>query len=210
MRRIVYDAGVLAPLVLAAGRSSRMGSPKALLRDREGRSFIARIVRSLGEAGFGAVTVVTSAASHEAIAQALAADRPPVETRLALNQDPERGQLSSIWTGMDAAVTPAVTGILLTLVDVPFVSSRTIRAVVDAYEAAHAPIVRPADGDRHGHPVIFDRTMFRELRDADLHAGAKVVVRAHEYEILNVVVDDEGAFLDIDTPDDYAEASRSS
>jgi len=58
-------------------------------------------------------------------------------------------------------------------------------------------------GDRHGHPVIFDRALLDELRAAPLDAGAKSVVRAHEHEILNVAVDDEGCLADVDTPEDY-------
>jgi molybdenum cofactor cytidylyltransferase len=58
-------------------------------------------------------------------------------------------------------------------------------------------------GDRHGHPVIFDRVVFDALRAADPAAGAKEVVRARQHEILNVPVEDEGAFVDLDTPEDY-------
>lgn len=201
---------MLAPIVLAAGQSRRMGSPKALLRDREGCPFVVRIVRTLAAAGFRAVTVVTGPASHEAIVAALSAERSSdpaaARVRFALNDDPDRGQLSSIWVGIDAVSAPDVAGILLSLVDVPFVSERTIRAVADAYHARPAPIVRPADGLRHGHPVIFDRALFGELQRADVAIGAKMVVRAHASETLDVPVSDEGAFLDIDTPEDYERA----
>jgi molybdenum cofactor cytidylyltransferase len=64
--------------------------------------------------------------------------------------------------------------------------------------------VRPARGNEHGHPVIFDRSLFDELRSADPALGAKSVVRAHAAEILNLRIDDPGAFLDIDTPEVYA------
>jgi molybdenum cofactor cytidylyltransferase len=58
-------------------------------------------------------------------------------------------------------------------------------------------------GNRHGHPVIFDRAVFDELRAADPAAGAKEVVRARCGDIVNVPVEDEGAFVDLDTPEDY-------
>jgi molybdenum cofactor cytidylyltransferase len=63
--------------------------------------------------------------------------------------------------------------------------------------------VRPAIGDRHGHPVIFDRAVLKALRTAPIDAGAKTVVRAHEHDLLNVPVDDEGCLVDVDTPDEY-------
>jgi molybdenum cofactor cytidylyltransferase len=75
--------------------------------------------------------------------------------------------------------------------------------VIEAWHRSRAPIVRPAIGDRHGHPVLFDRAVFEELRRAPANVGAKAVVRAHEQEIENVQVSDEGCVVDIDTPLDY-------
>ena len=95
---------------------------------------------------------------------------------------------------------------LVTLVDVPLVTAATVEALLAAYRASRAPVVRPARGGRHGHPVIFDRAVFDELRRADLAAGAKTVVQARLDQVLDVPVEDGGAFLDVDTPDDYARA----
>ena len=69
-------------------------------------------------------------------------------------------------------------------------------------------IVRPTrpDGPGHGHPVVFGRALFAALRRADPAPGAKPVVRAHEGEAEDVVVDDAGAFTHIDTPEDYRRA----
>ncbi len=61
----------------------------------------------------------------------------------------------------------------------------------------------PARGDRHGHPVIFDRAMFDELKSADLATGARAVIARHAADAVDVPVDDEGALADIDTPEDY-------
>jgi molybdenum cofactor cytidylyltransferase len=134
---------------------------------------------------------------------AIAADASVVAPRFVRNPDPSRGQLSSLWTGMDALRTDAE-AMLVTLVDVPMVRSGTIVRVADAWRRTRAPIVRPAIGPRHGHPVIFDRALFAELRAAPLDAGAKAVVRAHETDIVNVAVDDAGCLVDVDTPADYA------
>jgi len=199
---------MIAPIVLAAGESTRMGSPKALLPDRDGRPFVARIVRTFAEAGFDEVTIVTGTA-HARIVAAVAADRPPIAVRFARNPDPSRGQLSSIWTGLDAAVRADTRAVLITLVDVPFVSSATVRAVADAYCRSGAAIVRPAIDGRHGHPVVFDRALFDALRRADPSAGAKSVLRANADAIVHVTVDDHGSFVDVDTPDEYQRLLRS-
>ena len=63
--------------------------------------------------------------------------------------------------------------------------------------------MRPSVGGRHGHPVVFARSMFDELRAADPAVGAKAVVRAHAANAIDVAVDDAGACQDIDTPEDY-------
>lgn len=183
-----------------------MGTAKAVLPDAEGRPFVARIARTFAAAGLADIIVVTGR-QHDAIAAALAADQPPVMPRLVRNADPSRGQLSSLWAGLDA-VDAAVEGVLMTLVDVPMLRASTIGAVIDAWRATHAPIVRPAIGDRHGHPVLFDRSTFDELRRAALTEGAKAVVRAHAERVVNVPVDDPGCLVDVDTPRDYEEALK--
>ena len=67
-----------------------------------------------------------------------------------------------------------------------------------------APIVRPVRGEEHGHPVLIDRSLFGALRAADPSTGAKPIVREHVSPAGDVVVDDDGAFIDIDTPEEYA------
>ena len=91
----------------------------------------------------------------------------------------------------------------MTPVDIPMVHPSTIRQVIEAWERTHAPIVRPAVGERHGHPVLFDLAVFDALRHAPLAEGARAVVHATGDRLMNVTVDDEGCLIDIDTPADY-------
>lgn len=198
---------MVAAIILAAGESTRMGRPKALLADPDGRPFVARIVRTFAAAGIGDVVIVTGR-QHAAIAQALAADDPPVRPFLVNNPEPSRGQLSSLWVGLDAVLRPDVEAVLVTLVDVPMVRTSTVRDVLEAWRKTGAPIVRPAIGARHGHPVLFDHTVFEELRRAPLNEGAKAVVHAHGHQVVNVPVDDQGSLVDVDTPDDYEAMKR--
>jgi molybdenum cofactor cytidylyltransferase len=193
---------VLTAIVLAAGGSTRMGRPKALLPDGDGRPFVARLARTFLAAGIDEIVIVTGAV-HDAVVEALKHDGVPVMPRVVPNDDPARGQLSSLWVGLDAAQRPDLDAVLMTLVDVPMVRPATVRAVIDAWRQERPPIARPAIGERHGHPVLFDRAVFDELRRAPLDAGAKAVVHAHQNEIVNVAVDDEGCLIDIDTPYDY-------
>lgn len=193
-------------MVLSAGESTRMGSPKALLHDTDNRPFVARVVRTLLTAGLTDVLIVTGS-QHRSIASALVADGLGEGVRLIRNADPSRGQLSSIWAGLDACASDTE-GLLMTLVDVPMLAASTVSAVVDAWRRTRAPIVRPIIDGRRGHPVIFDRQVFDELRNAPLDAGARAVVRAHWHDSLDVPVDDRGCLVDVDTPSDYERLRR--
>jgi molybdenum cofactor cytidylyltransferase len=193
---------LLPGVILAAGDSVRMGVPKASLLTPDGETFVGHLTRTLRDAGIVDLVIVTGR-HHDAVIDALARDRPLAPPRIVRNPDPTRGQLSSLLAGMDAVVSAQTDAVVVTLVDVPLVRVTTVAAVIDAWRHSRAPIVRPAIGDRHGHPVIFDRAVFDEIRRAPLDAGVKSVVRAHEHEIVNVPVDDEGCVRDVDTPSDY-------
>ena len=192
---------MLPAIVLAAGDSTRMGSPKALLLTPDGQPFVTSIVTAFAAAQLTDIVVVTGR-DHEAIVDALRTNALPVVPRVVRNIDPSRGQLSSLWVGMDA-IPESAAAMLVTLVDVPLMSSMTVTAVIEAWRRTKAPIVRPALGDRHGHPVLFDRRVFDELRTVSLAEGAKAVVRRHANELVDVPVTDERCLVDIDTPEDY-------
>lgn len=184
-----------------------MGSPKALLRDGDGRTFVTRIILTLLDAAVTRVVVVTGV-HHDAIVDAIAREHLDHLITIVRNDDPDRGQLSSLWCGMDEVCTSDTPAFAATLVDIPAIRSDTVRTVVDAWSRTRQPIVRPRVGVRRGHPVIFDRAVFDELRRAPLDGGARVVVRAHAADVLDVPVDDPGCIVDVDTPADYRTFQR--
>src|SRR5438552_865572 len=192
---------MIPAIVLAAGRSTRMGRPKALLPLGGRETFLSRIVGTLHDADVDDVIVVVG---HEF--EAIIADfaQRDAAARFVINHDYDSGQLSSVLAGVRVIDRPGVAAALLTLVDVPLVKASTVRAVIDHYRRTRAPIVRPVRAGRHGHPVLIDRTLFEDLRAADPERGAKAVVRAHASAAGELEVqDDEGAFRDIDTPAEY-------
>jgi molybdenum cofactor cytidylyltransferase len=193
-------AAMIPAIVLAAGKSSRMGRPKAALPLPGGDTFITRIVRTFSAASVEDVVVVVG---HDAKAVVDAFAASDLVARFVENPDYEQGQLSSLLAGLRVVDRPGVVATLITLVDVPLVSAATVGAVVDRYRATHARVVRPVRGNQHGHPVLIDRALFDAIRRADPAAGAKAVIRAYVSDAGDVVVDDAGAFVDADTPDDY-------
>ncbi len=190
-------------IILAAGRSTRMGTPKALLSAGRGRAsptFVHLLAQTLLDGGVTDALIV-GRPDDEPLQREL--ERLGRSVRYVVNTRAETGQLSSVVAGLNAADRPGVRGILVTPVDSPFVRSSTIRALIETASAAHPPIVRPAYHGRHGHPVIFARAVFDELRRADASVGAKAVVHAHAADIVNVEIDDPGVLADVDTPEDY-------
>jgi CTP:molybdopterin cytidylyltransferase MocA len=192
---------MIPAVILAAGASTRMGRPKALLPiGREGETFIARLVRTFCEAGADDLVVVVGAHA-DGVSEAVA--RMPVFARVVENRAYERGQLSSLVAALDVVDRPGVRAVMVMPVDMPLVTQATVRALVDAYRERPHLVVRPVLGDRHGHPVIFDRALFAELRRTDFSIGARAVIAAHPRDVLDVPLTDPGAFQDIDTPEEY-------
>ncbi|MCC6992779.1 MAG: nucleotidyltransferase family protein [Acidobacteria bacterium] len=191
---------MMRAILLAAGASTRMGQPKAGLRvPASGQTFAAAAVEALRASGVTGVVVVAGA-HPEAVTAAVAGLQ---DVRVVVHDGWAAGQLSSLRAGLDAVDGPELEAMLVALVDCPLVRPATVRRLVQTWERTRAPIVRPAIGDRHGHPVIFDRVTFDDLRSAPLEVGAKAVIGRWSAAIANVVVDDRGVLADIDTPADY-------
>ena len=197
-----YSSCVLAAAVLAAGLSTRMGGrPKGLLKLDDRDAFVTRIVRTFNEAGIRDVVVVIG---HEAAAVQRAVESSGLAVRCVLNPDYERGQLSSMVTAINAVDHAGIDGLLLSLVDAPLFAASTVGALVERFAATGAPVVRAVRGTEHGHPVLIGRDLFDAIRRADPTIGAKPIIRGSASAIGDVTVADDGAFVDIDTPDDYA------
>lgn len=192
---------MIPAIVLSAGKSTRMGRAKALLPLPGGDTFLTRIVGTFLDAGVDDVVVVVG---HEARAIVQAFGTSGLRARFVENLVFEEGQLTSLVAGLSVVDRPGVIATLVTLVDVPLVSATTVRRVIERYRETHAPVVRPTSGTRHGHPLLIDRSLFSELQRADPEIGAKQIVRAHASLAGDIAIDDEGAFTDVDTPEEYA------
>jgi CTP:molybdopterin cytidylyltransferase MocA len=196
---------MIPAIVLAAGRSSRMGMSKATLAFDERDTFLSHLVRTFHAAGVDDVIVVLGH-DGDAIARSLA--QADVAAQIVVNREYDRGQLSSLQAALVVVDRPGVEAMLVTLVDVPFLTPATVHAVLDRYHQTRAAIVRPTSGNRHGHPLLIARSLFDAIRRADDRSGVKPVVRAHASVAGDVTVADEGAFLDVDTPGDYEQLFR--
>jgi CTP:molybdopterin cytidylyltransferase MocA len=190
-------------IVLAAGASRRMGRPKCALRigPSETDTFASRIVSVLAAAGLDPIVVVSNAIVDETLRRALGTWTS--RTTLVLNADPDQGQLSSVQCGL-GALDERAPAVLVTLVDLPLVRIETVRALMEAWRSTRAPLVRPARSGRHGHPVIVSGSAMAALHAAGPGTSMRTVLQASADRVVDVEMDDDGPFLDIDTPEDYA------
>ncbi len=193
---------MISAVVLAAGLSTRMGGePKALLPFDERDTFVTRIVRTFVEAGIADIVVVVG---HDALRVRAVLEESGLPMRVVVNAAYQQGQFSSLLAGLDAVDRPDLDALLLTLVDAPLFAASTVDAVVRRFEESSAAVVRAVRGSEHGHPVLIARRLFGAIRACDPNAGAKSVVRGHASAAGDVPVDDPGAYIDIDTPAEYA------
>jgi molybdenum cofactor cytidylyltransferase len=183
-------------VIPAAGRSHRMGTPKALL-DAGGMSFLARILSSLREGGAGPLFVVVRELADPA---ALEAQRHGAEA--ILNPNPSSGPVSSLQAGI--RILPELSAaVLFAPVDHPLFSPDTVRALIRGFLKTRAPLVVPAFEGWRGHPVLFGRALFPELLEEHLPEGARTVIRRYLDDRLQVPVNDPGILADLDTPEEY-------
>ena len=192
---------MIVAIILAAGESSRMGRPKALL-PIDGMTFIGKIVTALQSTPIARTLVVLG---HNAEEMQRHIRDLPVD--IVVNPNYKEGQLSSLLAAIreiqSSKDAEAVDGILVHLVDHPYVNAGLVKVMIDKFYATKKWIVVPRYHGRRGHPVLFSRSLFAELLAAPLDQGAKSVVHAHREETLEVDTEEEGITIDIDTPDAY-------
>lgn len=189
---------MIAGIVLAAGRSQRMGEPKAFLR-LEGRSFLERAVVALQQGGCDDVLVVAGPREDDT-ARRIAESALALGARAAVNPAAGSEQVDSLRLAL-AAMRDDARAAIVVPVDVPEVAAATVHALCEAFRRTGGPIVLPAHGGRHGHPVLFARAVWPELLEGDLPEGARTVIHAHAAELVEVAV--AALPLDVDTPDDF-------
>ena len=193
-------AGVGA-IVLAAGSSSRMGSPKQILRYR-GESLLRRAALAALGAGCRPVIVVTGAN-----AELSRRELDGLVVQEVFNTCWETGMASSVRAGVEeliSADTGAEAAVLL-LCDQPHVTADIISGLITAHRSTKSPVVASTYDGSFGVPVLFDRTLFAELTRLEGVSGAKEVIRRHAAEAHFLPF--QGGEVDVDTPDDFSRLS---
>jgi molybdenum cofactor cytidylyltransferase len=182
-------------LLLAAGSSSRMGNNKMLL-EIDGETVLRRAAGRAVSAGLDPVLVVTGHQREHAEEQVAG-----LGCRTVFNVDHETGIHTSVRVGIEA-LDDDVDAVVIMLPDMPFVTATMLRDLITRYRSTDAPLVISRYGDEvKAPPMLYDRSLFGELRVMQQRCGREVVQRHHDKAL--VMEWPIEALADIDTPDDY-------
>lgn len=186
---------MLAAAILAAGESSRMGTPKALLSYR-GRTFLEHLLDVTHHPRVGVVRVVLGAGHQDILSRV-----PIPVTNLVINENWQQGQLSSIRAAIKSLPPGLTDGLLLCLVDHPLVSKELVETLVTQFYSSDKLVALPVYEGKRGHPVIFSKHLYDELLAAPDETGARAVVWAHSDNLLEVPTTEEDILLNVNDPE---------
>jgi molybdenum cofactor cytidylyltransferase len=192
----------VAALVLAAGRSTRMGGPNKMLAEFGGKPIIRRTVEAVLASRARPVIVVTG---HEG--DRVAAALKGLDVKFVRNQNYAEGLSTSLKAGI-GALPPDVDAAAIALGDMPAVTGALINKLTQAINPARGALIAvPTRDGRRGNPVVWSRRFFDDLEQLEGDSGARHLIAQHNEAVAEVPVEDDGAFFDIDTPEALAEAN---
>ena len=191
----------VAAIVLAAGRSTRMGGPNKLLAELNGKPLV-RIVAEQALASQASSVIVVTGHQQMEVQRALAG----LDVTFVHNRDFAEGLATSVRTGI-AAVPSAADGSVVCLGDMPLIEAKLIDRLIEAFTPDRGGLIAiPVSDGRRGNPVLWSRRFFSELMALDGDIGARHLIGRHGEAVVEVPVSGQAAFLDIDTPEALASA----
>jgi molybdenum cofactor cytidylyltransferase len=172
-----------------------MGQPKALIR-LGGKTILQHAVSNLRASRVAEIVVVLGHRAEEILPTLRG-----LGCRVVVNHHYARGMSSSIRRGL-SSVDPRAQAVLIALGDQPDISAEIVDQLLSAYFGGQHHIVVPTCDGRRGHPVIFDRRYWSELRSLGGDVGGQDLLLRHAGDLLEVEVGAGGIIRDIDRPED--------
>jgi molybdenum cofactor cytidylyltransferase len=189
----------IAALVLAAGRSTRMGVANKLLAQVDGQPMIRRVVEAVHRSQAGPMVVVTG--HQRAKVEAALADQ---DVTLVHNPDFAQGLSTSLHRGL-GALPAALDGVVVCLGDMPRVSAPVIDKLIAAFDPLEGrAICLPTWQGKRGNPVLFARRFFAEMQSISGDVGARALIGDYPELVAEVPVTEDSVLLDVDTPEALA------
>jgi len=191
---IAAGARQVAAIVLAAGRSTRMGGPNKLVAEIAGKPLV-RIAAEEALASRAKPVIVVTGHQRERVEAALAG----LPLKLVHNPDFADGLATSVRTGI-ATVPPAADGAVICLGDMPQVDAALINRLIDAFDPEQGALgVVPSINGKRGNPVLWSRRFFPDLMAIEGDVGARRLIGRYGEAVIEVPVTGKAAFTDIDT-----------
>lgn len=187
---------MISAILLAAGKSRRMGRPKLLMPFGQS-TIVGQAIDNLLGSVVDEVIVVLGPGAEEAIKTLVT---KPV--KLMTNPDYEQGMSTSIIAGLNLVDSQAQ-AVMLALGDQPLINSQTITRLVKEFYNHDKGIAIPTCQGRRGHPIIFAIKYKEKLLELRGDMGGRQIIKDHPDDILEVAVSCEGIYIDIDTVDNY-------
>lgn len=185
-------------IILAAGLSSRFGKNKMLEPIGESPTLIEHVLHE-ALASSASQVIVVCGHQFEKISPLL----ERYNCKVVLNKNFLDGQSSSVKRGLEA-VDPDTDAILILPGDIALTQSKIIDAVIKAYQLTHSPIVTAAHEGHPGHPILFDKSLFPEIREIDEETRGLKKVVSHNLSKAILVETSSGALFDLDRREDLA------
>ncbi len=186
-------------MILAGGLSTRMGAFKPLLI-LEGRSILEEVISLFREAGISDIIVVVGYQAEKII--------PLLENqgvRWAINDHYDRGMFSSVQVGV-RNLDGDCRAFFLSPADMPLVNPLTLKKLVAAYREGNMDVYHPCYGQRRGHPPLIATALIPSIIAFAEPGGMRALLSRYKESSLDVVCDDPGILIDLDTPEDYERA----
>ena len=185
----------VSAVVLAAGMSRRMGTPKQLLRIG-GETILGRTLKNVRASNVSEIVLVLGHAA-ESVEKTIATD----DLKIVRNPEYQDGMGTSLRAGL-AAVDADAEGALIILADQPWVVSETLSRLIALHQESRPQIIIPMHRGFRGNPVLLDRSVFPEVQALHGDVGCRAIFGDHTENILKLEVDDPGILLDIDSRDE--------
>ena len=186
---------MIAGIILAAGKGSRMGKDKLSLM-LQGKPILEHVIISAKASALDQIILVRGDYS---VGQALG-DKYQIKT--IYNERWSRGMSTSIIAGM-GGLEEDCEGAMFLLGDMPFVTKNTINQIIETYRCTGKEIIVPMVQGKRGNPVLFHQAFFPELRQLTGDKGARDIIEKHPARVEKVYFEEESTTIDIDTVEEY-------
>jgi molybdenum cofactor cytidylyltransferase len=192
-------SGTIAAIVLAAGRSTRMGAANKLLADVGGKPMVRHVVEAALASQAMPVLVVTGHQADE-VSAALAG----LDVAFVANPDYAMGLSTSLKAGI-RAVSKGVDGALVLLGDMPRIEAAHLDAMIAAFASeAGSAIVVPVHRGQRGNPVLWPAALFGDILALQGDVGARRLMARHASQVREIDLGTDAVLMDVDTPEALA------